>query len=411
MNTLKRLLHQLHWPSLVWALIATVILAVMIVVGSRNLADFDAALIGYTFGCLFAWFGVVYRYCVWLSKPPTRRYWHRGWQLLFSPSLWRLGERARLLVGGIWTKLIAQTFILERGRSRWIGHMLLAWGVFLGFAVTFPLVFGWIHFQQNQIEPHQTYRVMFFGFPTMTIPLTGLMSWSIFHALVISSVMVIAGVMIVMWRRMFDLGAVAVERFARDLLPLIMLFGIAASGLLLWVSYEWFNGQFYNALAIFHAITVIAFLVYLPFGKFFHIFQRPASLGVEFYRAVGEMGQPAVCPVTGDAFASQMQTNDLRHVLPELGFNYEPVGGRNAAAGVATTPPITTTGATGESALHSEITMNSDATSAAQTDPAEDSSGRPAEPVRVPAWNEISPTGRRMLIGRAHNAVRRGNFD
>src|SRR5690606_21540910 len=103
--------------------------------------------------------------------------------------------------------------------------------------VTFPLVFGWIHFQQGQIEPEPMYNIIFFGFKVGTIPLRGLISWFIFHALVVASVMVMAGVMIVMWRRMFDFGAVAVERFNRDFLPLIILFSVAASGLLLWISY------------------------------------------------------------------------------------------------------------------------------------------------------------------------------
>lgn len=402
MEMLKRLLNQLYWPGVWWGLAATILLAVMIVVGSRNLADFDAALVGYTFACLFTLFGVVYRYVVWLSKPPTRRYWIRGWQLLFAPSLWRLGERAKLLANGLWHKIIWQSFIIPRGKNRWVGHMLLAWGCFLGFAITFPLVFGWIHFRQEQIYPEQLYRVMVFGFPTINIKLTGIFSWTIFHGLVISSVLVMAGVMVLMWRRMFDLGAVAVERFARDLLPLIMLFGIAASGLLLWISYEWFNGQFYNALATFHAITVIAFLVYLPFGKLFHIFQRPASLGVQFYRAVGEMSDPAVCPVTKEPFASQMQTNDLRHVLPELGFNYEPAPGGEPVGPLA--------GAQSDADLHSEITMPNDSTAAHQSSPRPDANPGQTE-TRIPAWNEISPTGRRMLIGRAHNAARRGKFN
>jgi hypothetical protein len=360
MTAAKYLSRQLHWPSVAWALLATIALAVLIKVGSRNLADFDAALVGYTFACLFSWFGVVYRYCVWLSKPPTRRYWRRGWQLLFMPKTWKLGTRMRLLFIGIWTRIVAQNFIYKRGKRRWLGHKLLAWGCVLAFGVTFPLVFGWIHFEQGAIKPEATYKVIFFGFHVSTLPLRGVLSWFVFHALVVSSFMVIPGVMIMMARRMFDMGAVAVERLGRDFVPLILLFAISASGLLLWVSYEWFHGQFYNALATFHAITVIAFLIHLPFGKLFHIFQRPASLGVVFYRAVGEMGEPAVCPVTGEAFASKLQTGDLNNVLPELGFDYA--------------PPATAA----DTALH---------------------------------WNEISPRGRRMLIARAHNAVRHGKFD
>ncbi len=387
MRVAKRLAQQLHWPSVFWGVLATIILAILIIVGSRNLADFDAALVGYTFACLFALFGTVYRYSVWLSKPPTKRYWKRGWQLLFTPSTWRLGARVKLLVMGIWSRLVLQSFVLKRGKRRWLGHMLLAWGCFLGFAVTFPLVFGWIHFQQGQIEPEPMYKIIFFGFHVGTIPLRGLLSWTIFHALVISSVMVMAGVMIVMVRRMFDFGAVAVERFGRDFLPLLILFAVAASGLLLWISYEWFNGQFYNALATFHAVTVIGFLVYLPFGKLFHIFQRPASLGVVFYRAVGELGEPAVCPVTGKPFASQLQTTDLKHVLPELGFDYS--------------APVETAPVAGRLVAEESERRDDNRVAPAVID----------TPSAIPAWNEISPQGRRILIGRTHNAVRRGKFD
>ena len=74
--------------------LSTLVLAAAIVVGSRNLAHFDAALVAYTFACLFATFGIVYRYTVWLSKPPTRMYWRRGFQVLFSPARWRRSPAA-----------------------------------------------------------------------------------------------------------------------------------------------------------------------------------------------------------------------------------------------------------------------------------------------------------------------------
>ena len=50
---------------------------------------------------------------------------------------------------------------------------------------------------------------------------------------------------------------------------------------MLTASYTWMKGYGYDFLAILHAITVIFTLLWLPFGKFFHIFQRPAQLGVE----------------------------------------------------------------------------------------------------------------------------------
>src|SRR4249920_1444657 len=67
-----------------WALAWTFVLTAAIVVGSRNLQHFDAALDGYTFATLFAVFGISYRYAMWLRRPPTRMYWRRGWRTFFS---------------------------------------------------------------------------------------------------------------------------------------------------------------------------------------------------------------------------------------------------------------------------------------------------------------------------------------
>jgi len=67
---------------------------------------------------------------------------------------------------------------------------------------------------------------------------------------------------------------------------------------------------------------VITALLYLPFGKFFHIFQRPAQLGVKFYQAAGETGERAHCKRCGQAFASRMHIDDLKRILPQVGFDY-----------------------------------------------------------------------------------------
>src|SRR5512144_2626436 len=69
------------------AIVATIVLGVLIVVGSRRLDHFDAALVGYTFATLFATFGITYRYAMWLQRPPTRMYWRRGWHVFFTPRL------------------------------------------------------------------------------------------------------------------------------------------------------------------------------------------------------------------------------------------------------------------------------------------------------------------------------------
>ena len=72
-----------------WATFVTGLLASGIVVGSRRLRNFDPALVVYTFGVLFAAWGVAYRYWVWLQKPPTRRLWLRGWRLFVREGIFR----------------------------------------------------------------------------------------------------------------------------------------------------------------------------------------------------------------------------------------------------------------------------------------------------------------------------------
>jgi hypothetical protein len=63
--------------------------------------------------------------------------------------------------------------------------------------------------------------------------------------------------------------------------------------------------------------------LWLPFGKLFHIFQRPAQLGVSFYKDAGARGEQALCRRCGGAYAPRMMVRDLTTVERELGFAYE----------------------------------------------------------------------------------------
>jgi hypothetical protein len=138
--------------------------------------------------------------------------------------------------------------------------------------------------------------------------------------------MVLLGIGLALWRRLRDRGAMALQDFVSDFLPLIMLFAISITGLALTASTIWFGGAFYGFLSILHAITVIGALLYLPFGKFFHIFQRPAQLGVKLYQQHGAADAGAMCARCGQRYASRMQIDDLQRVLPELGFDYRIAG-------------------------------------------------------------------------------------
>ena len=79
-----------------WGTLVTLAVAILIIIGSRNLSHFDAALVGYTFAVLFAAFGVTYRYAMWLQRPPTALYWKRGWQVFCARSTWRATWRCGL---------------------------------------------------------------------------------------------------------------------------------------------------------------------------------------------------------------------------------------------------------------------------------------------------------------------------
>jgi nitrate/nitrite transporter NarK len=303
-----------------WATLVTAGLAALIVVGSRNLQHFDAALVGYTFATLFATFGISYRYAMWLNRPPTRMYWRRGWQAFFSRRA--LGGNAVSLVRRAVVEFAANAYIFRRGRLRGLAHWLIMWGCVLAAAITFPLVWGWIHFETVPGDLHM-YRTFVFGLPVQDFPVESAVAFVIFHGLVWSSFLVIAGVMLAFRRRMVDHGAVAVQQFGQDILPLLLLFAISVTGLMLTASYTWMRGYAYEFLAILHAATVIVTLLWLPFGKLFHVFQRPAQLGVGFYRDAGRRDQQAPCRRCNEPFASVSMVRDLTLVERELGFRYE----------------------------------------------------------------------------------------
>ncbi len=287
---------------------------------SSSTACGRAALVAYTFAVLFATFGLTYRYAMWLQRPPTALYWKRGWQVFF-----KRGFRARNI--GNWFKhifndIVLNRFIWSRDHLRGLAHWLIMWGCVLAVAITFPLVFGWLHFESLPGRP-EWYRIFFFGFPTFSFPSNSIFGFVIFHGLVWASFLVIAGVMLAMRRRMREEGAAALQLFAEDFLPLILLFAVSLTGLMLTASYSWMKGYAYDFLAIVHAITVIFTFLWLPFGKFFHIFQRPAQLGVRFYKDVGQHEEAAICRRCQQPFTSRMHVEDLIRVEAELGYRYE----------------------------------------------------------------------------------------
>src|SRR3970282_67114 len=198
---------------------------VLVFFGSRNLQNFDAALITYLFGTVFAFFGIVYRYSVWLQRPPTWIYFKRGITYLVTGKMfsdfWFASKETI-------ENIAFQKFIYPRGKYRWGAHFMIAVGCTSAFLITIPLIFGWIPFTMapNSIS---LYESDFFG------------------------------------------------------------------------------------------CTV---LIWIPFGKFFHIIQRPAQIGAHIYKKEGMKQGMAVCKHTGEEYATNLHINDLKTVTKELGFDF-----------------------------------------------------------------------------------------
>ncbi|WPP47989.1 MFS transporter [Catalinimonas niigatensis] len=314
-----KIFATLNRKALLNATIAMILVIVLVYVGSRDLQNFDAALIAYLFGTIFAVFGIAYRYSVWLQRPPTRLYWRRTWQFVFSK---RFIPYTGFVISQFVKNILFQRFIYPRGRTRWVGHFLLATGCMLAFLVTIPLTFGWIHFT---LKPYtlDIYEAHVFGFAVSEFTLGGFVAFNAFHILNWCSLFVIIGAIMMMRRRLTNGGLIATQSFQDDWLPLILLLAISVTGLGLTFDYSFMQGKTFEFMSVTHAITVILFLVWIPFGKFFHIFQRPAQLGTNVYRREGAKQGMAVCPHTGEEFASQLHINDLKKVTKALDFNFD----------------------------------------------------------------------------------------
>jgi nitrate reductase gamma subunit len=302
--------------GVIWGVVGVAVVIAITLVGSDGLVWFDAALIGYLFGVIFAVFGVIYRYTMWVRRPPTAMLNQRGWQAFRQ----RKARNVAALPSLVATHLLAQGFIRRRSTTRWLAHQLVFWGCILAALVTFPLTLGLLHFESVG-QRADRYQVFMARVGTLHFDAGSIIGWLIFHALDIAAVLVLAGVVIFLRRRLRDPGALAVER-SGDFLALAGLFAVSITGLFLTVSSVWLEGRFYSALNTLHALTVILGLMYIPFGKLFHIFQRPGNLGVAYYKRANDEGPAATCRRCGESFASAQQVADLQAVLPQVGFDY-----------------------------------------------------------------------------------------
>ena len=297
---------------------AALVLLGAILAGSRNLANFDVALIGYAVGTVFLAFGATYRTVVWARSPAARRYVAAGWRAIIRPGP---GVSAPDVVRNVGSTLLLQRFIASRSVPRWLAHQGLFWGVVSATLITFPLTFGWIHFRAVE-GSSSGYWIHVLGARTVKIDALGIAGWLAFHGLNFSAVLVIAGAAWFLRRRWQERGG-NLTRFGRDLMPLITLVAISVTGLLLTASSAFLGGLGYRPLAFIHMCTVVLTLIWIPFGKFFHTIQRPATIGVQLHKQrLADAGGALLCRSCGAPLESPGFVSGLEQTMGELGLDY-----------------------------------------------------------------------------------------
>jgi hypothetical protein len=297
-------------------ILAAALLTVLIGLGSRGFHWFDPTLIGYTVATIFTTAAVTYKYSFWLARPPTGRYWRRSWKLFFSYENFR---RYATLIPKAILDLFSQQFIRRRGLYRWITHQCIFWGVFLSCCITFPLTFGWIRLTQTAAGEHLVWLI---GIPLFAFPVDSVLGFLIYHILDLTTLPLVVGLILALHRRFHDLALVSVQRFGFDIMPLALLLAIAVTGLALTADSAWLGGAYYWYISLTHESVVALWLLSLPFGKFFHILERPATVGIELYWRTGEGTQMQRCARCGEEFAPVRFIQDLKKTLYDVGENY-----------------------------------------------------------------------------------------
>ncbi|HEY9854921.1 MAG TPA: hypothetical protein V6D05_04225 [Stenomitos sp.] len=307
-------------PAAILAGLAALAVIALSFLGSRGFKDFDAALVGYFVALVFAAAALVYRYSLWITRPPTWRYFKAGWANFFSVRNFR--RYGLLLPRAIWHDLIAQTFLLKRGRSRWLTHQAIFWGVLGSLAITVPLTLGWFHFS---LVPPDRYELWFFGFPMFQFPIEAGTGFAVFHGLDWTALVLLVGLGGACWKRIRDVGSLTTQRFGFDLMPLALLAAVAITGLLLTASSTWWDGRYYWFVSLTHQVVVVGWILSLPFGKFFHIIQRPASIGVTLYQTVNQdlERDTGRCRGCDNPLPSQQFISDLKATLADLHQDYD----------------------------------------------------------------------------------------
>ena len=288
-----------------------------VIITAWSLFEFDLMLVAYGLATVLSCYVVVTRFCLWAQRPPTMAYYKRCLGHVRRFSFWR--QHGPALAKKVVSYFSLNAFVAKRGAGRWAAHWPIMLGCVMAAAIAFPLVFGWVWFQSVPEDLSQ-YRLMVFGIATIDFHVDSFFAFMLFHGLVWATFPVLIGITVAFIRRLKHRGDLATQNFAEDFVPLIALFIISLSGLMLAASYTWLQGIAYDFIAVIHAAAVILTMLWLPYSKFMHVPQRSLKLAQMVTSLAAE--NRAYCQRCGEDFASADQIADLKLVEDKLGFSY-----------------------------------------------------------------------------------------
>lgn len=173
------------------------------------------------------------------------------------------------------------------------------------------------------MEVNGFYTIVFMGIDLMRVKADGFLTFFFYNALNLSSFLVIAGVIMAIYRRLKNMQARAEQSFLYDFLPLHLLLFISITGLALPFVNIFLGGAGHPTLSLIHEYSVIVTLIYLPFGKLAHFPFRPMSVFAKNYRDHYMDEKPFECKVCGDTYVSTEQAEDVIQVLAENAIDFE----------------------------------------------------------------------------------------
>jgi hypothetical protein len=272
----------------------------------------DLAVLGYQVASVLFVIGCLYRFIAWLRYPPNRTLWGRSAHALQQRS-WK--PNLITLIRSVITRLLLQTFIVQRSWLRWFTHFAIFWGCVIVSAVCFALAWGWMSFS---LVGQQTYSARMFDIPIITFHIDSAIAFLAFNAINLGALLLLLGLILAFWQRLKMRPQNKAERLGEHLNTLYLLLAVTVSGLLLTVSYKFFNGIGHRQLVVLHEVIVILGLLWVPFSKLFHIEVSPATVALDVAEGPGFV-EPSRCSRCGKTLSAVWTPKDLQGVLASAG--------------------------------------------------------------------------------------------